>query len=308
MRLIENQSSIFGGQVCHDRISGGSVIESLKAVGVVQAPDAQVFLVDPSDETFTLQDAIDACIDEQGDVILCLPGTHNIAGAVEFNKRYITVVSSWFGGPYDIQGENFMIRPKAGTVDTYGAIVTEPCRVIGMGFSTRDLTKGGVLIDCEEQGGDKGGFTLFDKCRFSAWYGAQDHAVKLVGGAQNHFRNCTFDGLFSGFATAGIRAYNDGAFAPVYLHVLDCEFHNLGSSKPAIKHESGSLPLGCVYGRNVLCAGFGGNHGILLDNGNVVSTGVAFDNICAGLAAKANAFTNLGASTMKFVNNHYEEA
>lgn len=290
-------------------IQGGSVIETLGALNIVKAPDARIFTVDPSDTNFTIQDAIDDCIADMGDIIVCYPGSHGEDQSITCDKRGITIIAAGFGHPRQFQGESFMLRTSAAVATVPGVTVQQPVRMIGMGITGRDITKESLLIDCQEAGGFSGGFNSFEYCRFPAWYGAMDVFVRLIGGSVNQFKCCTFDGLFGGVATAGIQVENDtGGFATDFLRVIGCEFSGLGSSKPAIKCKTGSVPLDMLVAHNYLLPGFSGNQGVLIDFNSVAATGLAADNWVAPLANQAAAFLNTGSlAAFGFADNHYEE-
>lgn len=292
------------------QVQGGSVIEALGALGLVKAPDARIFVVDPDDTAYTIQDAIDECVDDLGDIIVCLPGSHSEAASIACNKQGITIIASAFGHPDKFKGESFTLRTASGAATVPGVTLTKPCTFIGMGITGRDITKESLLIDCQEAGGFSGGFNFFKNCRFSAWYGAMDALVRQIGGNVNVFDGCTFDGLFGGVGTAGIHLENDtGGFAPNFLRVVNCEFSGMGSGKPAIKCKTGSLPVDMLVANNYLLPGYAGDQGVLIDFNSVAATGMAADNWVAPLANQAAAFLNAGSlSAFGFSDNHYEEA
>jgi len=281
----------------------------------------EVFFVRPSssplpdgflevDETTvfaTLQEAIDACVADRGDQIIVTPGNHNVEAAVEFNKSGILVLAAELGLPAAVQGEQFTVNAAASLTSGPAAIITKPCKVVGLGFAARDLTAESLLIDCQGSGGFEGGFISLEACRFSAWYGAIACGLRTKGGALNHIVGCSFDGLFGGFGTAGMIFENDGALAPFYTRVLENYFSGMGAGKHAIVHAVGSVPVGVLYKGNKMDGGALGNIGKFLDNNNVASSGMICDNWLGGMADKAAAFENLTSSTLKFAGNHYDE-
>lgn len=294
--------------------TGGAPAASLLTEG-------DVYWVDPvsgasgnngkkADEAFaTLQAGIDACTADNGDIVVVLPGDHDVTATVTFDKSGITVMASLLGLPAEEQGEKFTVNAAAALDDAPVAIITAPCRIVGLGFAGRDTTQESLLIDCEEAGGYSGGFVSLENCRFSVWYGAMDAGLRMIGGAVNKVIGCSFDGLFGGFGTAAIILENDtGGLTPAYTEVKRCVFQGVGSGKHAIKHATGSTPYGFFYGHNRLLPGFLGNYGKFLDNNSVVSTGMCADNWLAPLATQGAAFENLGAATIGFADNHYEEA
>jgi len=291
-------------------IEGGNIIEALRNAGYLLAPDARAFLVDPGNDPDEIETALADCTDDQGDFIVCLPGSHGAdGGTIALNKQGITIIAADFGHPPKFKGESFTMRTAAALATVPGVTVTKPCAIIGMGITGRDITKESLLIDCQEAGGFSGGFNYFKNCRFSAWYGAMDVFVRMIGGAVNVFEGCTFDGLFVGVTTAGIQVENDtGGFATDFLRVIDCEFSGIGSSKPAIKCKTGSIPLDMLIAHNYLLPGFSGNQGVMIDFNSVAATGMAAGNYVAPLANKAAAFLNTGSlAAFGFADNHYEE-
>lgn len=283
-----------------------STIEgALRRAGVNLSATAQLFVCEAGDGN--LQDCIDACVADNGDVIVVQPGSHSVTATVTFDKSGITVLAAELGLPPEVQGEKFTVNAAAALDDAPAAIITDPCRIIGLGFAGRDLTQESLLIDCEEQGGFAGGFVQLEYCRFSVWYGAIAAGLRTIGGALNHIRGCSFDGLFGGFGTAAIIMENDaGGQAPAYTRVERCYFSGVGSGKHAIVHAVGSIPVGQIYAHNYMEPGFSGNAGAFLDNNNVASTGLVADN-WTGLADKATAFENLTNSSLVFADNHYDE-
>lgn len=277
-------------------------------VGSGLNPDASIQVVDPSAGE-DINDAIDNVSDGRGDFILVKPGSHNAAGTIACNKKGMTIIAAQFGHPDPFKGESFMLRTSSDYATVPGVTVTKPVRIVGMGITGRDTDKQSLLVDCLEAGGFSGGFNSFEFCRFPAWYGAMDTFVTLIGGSVNIFHRCTFDGLFGGITTAAIQVENDtGAFATDFLRVEGCEFSGIGSSKPAIKCKTGSVPLDMFIYRNRLLPGFSGNPGVMVDFNSVAATGMAAENFVAPLANQAAAFLNTGSlAQFGFANNHYEE-
>jgi hypothetical protein len=276
-------------------------------------PDARVYSYDSAGgaDFDDMNEALAACENSRGDTILVAPGTHSVDEIIDFNVIGVRVLAANMGMPPEAAGERFTICPSATYTDGPAAKITQPVHLRGLGFTTRyiqadDAESCGLQIDCEETGGFNGGFSLIEYCRFSCWYGAQAYGVYQIGGAWNVFRKCSWDGLFGGFANAGIGAANDeGGLAPTFLHIQDNYFSGLGSSKPALKFITGAVPVNFVMTGNYNQDGFG-TRGVLLDNNSVVSGGIVGGN-WTGLANKAAAFLNLTNSNLAFQDNHYNE-
>ena len=285
-----------------------SIIEgALMRAGVERAPDSKVIHIAAGDGE--LNTALGDCTAYNGDIIVVSPGNHSVTEVVDIDVGGVTIVAAELGLPAEEQGEKFTVNAAAAYTDGPAAVITAPCRIIGMGFAGRQTAGESLLIDCEEAGGFSGGFISLEYCRFSVWYGAMTHGLKMIGGAVNKVLHCSFDGLFGGFGTSAIGLYNDaGGLTPSYTEVKHCIFQGVGSGKHAIKHGTGSTPVGFLYAHNYLLPGFLGNYGKFLDNTNVASTGMCADNWLAPLANQAAAFENLTNATIGFADNHYEEA
>lgn len=281
----------------------GIIEGALLRAGLSRNPSSQLITAVPGG----LQAAIDQCVDDNGDFIVVTPGSHGVTEAVNFNKQGITVVAAQLGFPPEVQGEAFTVNAAASYTDGPAAIITKPCRIVGLGFAARDLTKESLLIDCQEAGGFSGGFIQLENCRFPTWYGAIAAGIRTKGGALNHIRGCSFDGLFVGFGTGAIVMENDGALAPAYTRVQGNYFSGVGSGKHAIVHAVGSVPVDVLYADNYLLPGFLGNGGKFLDNNSVASSGAATRNVLGGLTNKAGAFENMTNSTLRVTGNHIAE-
>lgn len=278
-------------------------------------PDAKVYTFNSEGgaDFNDLNDAIAACVDYRGDTIKVLPksdgSSHKHSEIIDFNVIGLTVEAAELGMPRQPRGEAITICPAADYTDGPAAKITQPVHLKGLGFTTRYILAGdadscGLLIDCEETGGFNGGFSLIEECRFSCWYGAQAYGVYGIGGAWNVFKNCTWDGLFGGFGTAGAGLSNDvGGQAPCWWEFIENEFSGL--NKPAVKFITGAVPINFLMLRNKNMDGWGGR-GTLLDNNSVVSGGLVAENL-TGLANKAAAFLNLTNSNISFCDNKYEE-
>jgi len=86
----------------------------------------------------SIQNAINACVDLRGDVVLVGPRTYTPTTPILFNKKGITVAALFdFGGAQD-NGERTTIDSQA-TPDIAAVIISEPCTVYGLGFSSAIL-------------------------------------------------------------------------------------------------------------------------------------------------------------------------
>lgn len=257
----------------------------------------------------SLQAAIDLCTDDHGDVIYVFPGTHRVTTPVLFNKLGIHVRAVNLGYEPVMRGEVCTISTPAANNDIYPAIIYQPCRIEGIGFEGRDVTKGDLLIDCQESGGYDGGFSHLFQCRFGTWYGVMDHGIKTIGGDSNRIEECTFSGLFGGFATAAIIMENDtGGLAPANTRVLRNFFEGIGSAMHCIKFATGAVPVGLLIAENYVLPGFvNASEAKLIDNNSVVSAGLVTRNYLGAFANKAASWSNTANSVLDWAGNYYAE-
>ncbi len=197
----------------------GGIIEHLGAIGLLKGPEARVFVVDPSDTGFTIQDAIDECVAGNGDIIVKIPGGVEVTEAVNFNKSGITLIASHRGLNPLVQGEFSAIYAAAGYTDGPVGIISAPCTIIGMGFASRDtgalFFAGAALL---VGGAAAGAFGVHLKqCRFPKWGFGNRIGLALAGGAAISdmlIEECTFEGVGSDFQ-AGI--YMQGALQNITI-------------------------------------------------------------------------------------------
>lgn len=283
---------------------------ALKALNTAD-PAAKVYTYDSGGEAdfSDLNEAIAACVAHQGDLILVAPGSHQVDEIVTFDVAGIRVWAANMGMPPEAAGERFMILPSSDYTDGPAAEITAPVHLRGLGFTTRNVSSGdkesaGLYI--EGTGGWSGGFIWIENCRFSCWYGAQEYGIYQTGGVMVRIENCTFDGLFGGFGTAGIGLDDNGAgTTPDFVRILGNYFEGLGSSIPAVKLETGGVCNDLLMLENVNNNGFG-TRGVLLDNNSLAAKGLVGGN-WTGLANKAAAFVNLTNTALSFQDNHYDE-
>lgn len=296
-------------------VGGSPILPGNGALGIIG--DSKTFYVDPGNgsdgnhgETpdkakATMNAAIGLCEASRGDVIVRLPGTETVTSPVEFDVQGITVVSAAYGHPAYVKGESFYTYNNSAT-GLGAAVITKPCRLLGLGFIAADVSEEALLIDANQAGGFSGGFVSLENCRFGVGGGALACGVRTIAGALNHIVGCSFDGLFTGWAEAAIIMEGDtGGFTSFYPRVIGCRFARNGSGIPAIKFATSSAPDEVILASNIL-----GSEGIFLDNNSEVSDGVAVDNYL-GVAAAADGGTAVSNTTnmsIKFSGNHYLDA
>jgi hypothetical protein len=293
--------------------------------GVMQPAMGETYFVDPVNGSdgkrgtdinhplLTLEQAVEKATDGQGDIINCFPGTHDIESTdgLVLEKEGLTIQAMDYGMNRHGggMGEKFTIRNAAAVTDKPAITIKQPCKIIGMGITTRNTSGPSLLFDCEETGAFNAGFSHILNCRFSAWYGAIDSFIHMIGGQQNRIEGCAFDGLFGGITTAGILLDSDtGPIDVGFTQIIGNYFYGMGSSKPAIKIASSDTATGLLVAHNYLSAGFvSANQGVLIDLNSTDSFGLIADNWVAPLANQAAAMLNTGSWTGGFADNHYEE-
>ncbi len=285
-------------------IHGGSVIESLSAIGVLRNPGGRVFLVDPSDSGFTIQDAIDECVASNGDVILLLPGGQEVSTPVLFNKSGITVLAVNHGMSPLVSGESFSIFGDSNLVDEPAAIITAKCKIFGVGFVSRDagtsFFEGAALLI----GGaaPAGAFGVHLKnCRFPKWGLDNSIGVALAGGGAVSdvlIEECTFEGVTTALA-AGV--YMQGAIENVVIRRN--YFRQCTAAVKFWTFAGGGGPH-CFIHENFV------EDGLLLDSQAVNATGLIAGNWLetAHGASYDDARSTLVGQGLQFAGNHYPEA
>lgn len=296
-------------------VGGSPVLPGSGALGIIG--DGKTFYVDPGNgsdgflgETpsaakATMEAALGRCVANRGDVIVRLPGTETVSAPVVFEKAGVTVVAASYGSPDYVKGENFYTYNNSAT-GLSAVVINDPVRIMGLGFIAADVSEEAVLVDCEEQGGFNGGFVSLEHCRIGVGGGALACGIRTIGGAMNHILNCSFDGIFTGWAEAAIIMEGDtGGFTSFYPRVIGCRFARNGSGIPCIKFATGSAPDEVILAHNYL-----GSEGVFLDNNSEVSDGIAVGNYL-GVAAAADggtAVTNTTNMAIKFSGNYYLDA
>lgn len=306
----------------------GSLITNFTALAVNGAPitpmssqwpagDGQVFYCDPTSGNdaldggspatakATLQAAVNLCTAQRGDTIIRMPGTETVTAPVSINVRDITIIAATPGYPPGVMGEAYTTYNSSAT-GLSAAVVTAPCRLVGLGFAASDVSEEALLIDAQEAGGYSGGFISIEGCRFALWNGNLACSIRMIAGALNHVIGCVFDGVFGDYGTAAIILEGDtGGFTSFYPQIIGNRFQRLGSAIPAIQFATGSAPDEVLIAHNYV-----GSEGILLDNNSEASDGLAVGNYL-GVSAAANggaAVTNTTNMNIKFIGNKYLDA
>lgn len=278
-----------------------------------EGEEGQIFTVDPAGagDFLTMQEAIDACVDWRGDLIVRKAGTEVVDTPVLFNKKGITVVAEGMGLPHHTQGERFMTYCTA--EDEPAAIISQACKLVGLGFSGEFTGAGGHVMSIDGTGGwSSGGFIELDGCRFTHWGGNSGwttqhaHFLQFNGpGNASWIHNCSFDGILNADPlTVGAILLKDHATGSDAWTLLleDLYFNNCTY---AVVHESGVAPRGCLYkGFKLLGTKILDNNGCTCDDVVVAGMWSPFATDAASYDATVATLKGLGIA---FSGNNYAE-
>jgi hypothetical protein len=190
----------------------------------------------------TLQGAIDACVDDRGDVIYVARGYAVITTPVLFNKAGISVIAQGYGMPPMFMGEYFAQDNTTG--GAAAAIISKSCLIYGLGFHT--AWTGGISSNVVyDSASGEAGWVWLHSCRFMNWTTATVYGINCEAGANMIFENCSFEGAASQpFVNAGIAFGGSATNNPIRNIVKDCWFSNCTY---AIEHKDGT-PQEFIYG------------------------------------------------------------
>ena len=281
------------------RIQSKAIEGSIRRAGIILGPNAQVFLVDPSDSGFTLQNAIDKCIAGNGDIIVLQAGGHEVTSTVNFNKTGIHVIPIAYGINPFAQGEIFAILAASSFTDGPVATITKRCFIEGIGFASRDT---GALFFAGAAcliGGDGTALPFgvhLKSCRFPKWGLDNRMGLAIEGSSDCMIEDCGFEGVTSDF-DSGI--YLQGAIQNIVIrgcHFRDCTYAvTLGAFAGGGPHF--------MIGKNVV------EDGKMLDSGGNTATGLVYGNYletATGASYDASVGT-LQSQGIQFSGNHYSE-
>ncbi|KKL84679.1 hypothetical protein LCGC14_1962310 [marine sediment metagenome] len=265
-------------------------------------PTAEIFVNDTvNGPYFTMQSAIDACVDNRGDIILKARGGEEVTSTVNFNKAGIRVVSVGPTMAPLAQGEFHSIYADAAFVDGPVATFTaDRCVVDGLGFVSRDTgatfwSGAAALIG---GGADANPFGVhLVNCRFPKWGLDNRIGLAIEGSSDVLIEHCGFEGVGSNFET-GI--YVQGATAN--LTVEGCVFRDCTYG---ITHGAfaGGGPDALYKGNTFLA-------GKVLDAGGNAAIALLTDNY-SQFATNATSYSDtvsaLQTLGIEFSGNHYSE-
>jgi len=276
--------------------------------------DGRTFLVDPGssvgyvsstvqyDGIFSnLQAAIDLCDDWRGDKIICKAGTQTVTTAVLFNVKGLTVEAESMGLPAMASGERFTIYGSH--TDGPAAIVSAPCRIVGMGFCGSETAGGSLEIDGTTGAFDGGNFVSLEYCRFSHWGIAKAYAIILQGTGDVTIDHCYIDGYTAGYTTAAIECQLATASGTWATNIKNCLFMN--PTTYALKMATSSVPVrGYVENNKIV------GSGKLFDDNDVDGSWCFYGNwlpTATDSGSYADTIDNLQTAGYDFADNHYAE-
>jgi len=249
----------------------------------------------------TKQEAIDRCIDWYGDLIICKAGTETVTEAVNFNKKGITVMAEYMGGPSMAMGERFVTYGSH--TDGPAAIISAPCRIIGMGFCGSEAAGGSLEIDGTTGGFDGGNFVSLEYCRFSHWGIAKAYAIILQGTGDVTIDSCYIDGYTAGYTTAAIECQLATASGTWATNIKNNLFMN--PTTYALRMATSSVPVrGYVENNKVV------GSGKFFDDNDVDGSWCFYGNwlpTATDSGSYADTIDNLQTAGYDFADNHYAE-
>ncbi len=261
-------------------------------------PKAQI-IVSGTGTGVTMQQAIDATVAGNGDVILRLAGGEEVTTPVLFNKAGIRVMAV---GPTLnplVSGEFHSIFSASSLTDEPCAVISERCTIEGMGFVSQDtgatFFSGAALLIGGTSDANPYGVQI-KRCRFPKWGLANRIGIGIEGSSDLLIEECTFEGVGSNL---DIGIYLQGACAnPI---IRNCYFRDCTY---AITHGAFTSGPHFVYQGNVMHASK------LLNNTGKTATGMVIDNYSPYVTNATTYDTTVSALQglgLDFAGNHYTE-
>lgn len=267
----------------------------------LRGEDGQLFSVDPAGagDMLGMQEAIDACVDGRGDVIVRKAGGEEVTETIAFNKQGISVVAEGYGATPWAKGELFSMYAAEAFTDGPVATITKRCYLEGLGFVSRDTgatfySGAAVLIGGLSDATPFG--TYLRNCRFPKWNLDNRIGLAVEGSSDVVIDGCDFEGVGADF-DSGI--YVQGATANITIinnRFRDCTYAILFGS------FAGGGP-DAMIGHNICMASK------LLSAGSA-AVGIVFDNwlmTATDTGSYNDTVDNLNTLGLQFSNNHYAE-
>lgn len=278
----------------------GRLIESIRH-NVPMQPDSRVYVVDPNDSGFTIQNAIDECVAGNGDIILTMPGGISVTSTVLFNKSGIRVMALSMGTRNPIvNGEYHAIWSTTLTADPV-AKISQPCYIEGIGFAGADA--GAVFFSgaaCLIGGdADASPFGVYMKnCRFPKWGLDNRIGLAIEGSSDVTIDECGFEGVGSALA---VGIYVQGATQN--LTIRGCHFRQCTAAVQFGAFAGPDTGPHLIMDRNIV------EDGLILDSQGNTANAFLTDNyseLVTGSSYDASVATLQGQG-IQFAGNHYKE-
>ena len=285
-------------------IQSGSIIAQLNAMGILMQPDSNVFIFDSSESSFTLQDAIDACTAGKGDVIVWVGGGLEVTETINFNKSGITLIASNRGLSRLFEGEFHAIYANVSFTDGPVAQITASCRIIGIGFASRDVgslffSGAACLIGGEGLATPYGVHML--NCRFPKWGFANRIGLAIEGSSDCLIEECSFEGVSA--------AFDMGVYVQGAVQNLEVRASRFRQCTYAIEH--GTM-TGSPDGPHFFYNGNFLEDAKMLNSNGKGALGLVADNFletaAAGSASYDASVNTLIGQGINFSGNHYAES
>jgi len=204
--------------------------------------------VDGTTVFLTHQAAIDACVDDRGDIIYVARSYAAVSTPVLFNKAGITMVGQDYGMPGLEKGEYFTIDNTTGGAPA--ATISKPCAIYGLGFHTAWTGGTSSNILCDWASGWPGWLHMAH-CRIMNWGTATVYGINFEAGANCVVEKNTFEGTAGQKFTAGIAFGGSPTNNPIQDTVEDNRFRDCTY---AIEHKDGT-PQNFLYHNNKVIDG-----------------------------------------------------
>ena len=261
---------------------------------------AQIYVVDGS-IAGALQDAIDAAVNNSGDLILVQRAGHSVTQTVTFNKTGIMVKAIDDGFNPLSKGEYHSVYAAEAFIDGPVATITSPCLIEGLAFVSRDpgatFYSGAAMLI--------GGLATalpfgvhIKNCRFPKWNLDNRIGIAVEGSSDVLIEGCTFEGV-GAVLRAGI--YLQGAMQNMTIrgnHFRQC------TAAVLLGAFAGGGPHIILGPDNVV------EDGYLLETDANTATGSIIGNYSDLVVGNAydRTVTQLKAQGLQPSGNHYLEA
>ena len=283
--------------------SGRTFYVNTNTGSVARNVDRPWFDADEDTVFNTLQAAIDACVDDRGDIIYVARGYTVITTPVLFNKAGISVIAANYGMPPMFMGEYFAQDNTTG--GAAAAVISKSCLIYGLGFHT--AWTGGISsnVTVELVSGEAGWIWL-NSCRFMNWTTATLYGINCEAGANMLFENCSFEGAATQpFVNAGIAFGGSPTQNPIRNIVQNCWFSNCTY---AIEHKDGT-PQEFSYGPGNVTIKATSQATKFLNSKNATMSGIVHRNsfyTAVGAATFDQSAADMETDGCILVGNEYE--